>query len=133
MHLLAVLAASQPALEFVGGRLQRAVEGLRAALPADHRTAPGVGGDLDMLAVLALATVVLVGEFDVEAMDRVVNAFGAGELVSHVDPKVVGNLDVAPGHLEVRCHGGVGAAGVRVGRVGAGAVGGELGRTHGLG
>ena len=122
MHLLAVFTAPQSALKLVGGSLEGAVEGLRAPLPADHRTTSGMRGNLDMLAVLALATVVLMGEFDVEAMDRVVDALGAGEFVSHVNPEVVGNLDVAAGYLDMCGDRGVGAGGI-----GVGGVGGELG------
>jgi hypothetical protein len=75
-----------------------------------------------MLAVLALAAVLLMLKLDVETADRVVQPFGASELMAHVDAVVVGHLDVAAGHLDVG-----------VGSVGRGGVGAELGRVHGLG
>ena len=111
MHLLAVLAAAQPALEFVGRSLEGTVEGFGAALAAHHRAASGMRGDLDMLAVLALPTIVLVGELDVEPVDRVIDAFSTRELSADVDAEVIGNLDVTAGHLDVSRRGGVGIGG----------------------
>ena len=68
-------------------------------------------GDLDMLAVLALPTIVLVGELDVEPVDRMIDAFSTGELSADVDAEVIGNLDVTAGHLDVSRRGGVGIGG----------------------
>jgi hypothetical protein len=100
MHLATVLAATQPALEFVDGRLEGAIEAVRAALTAHHRSV-SVGGDLDVLAVLALAAVLLMLKFDVESADRVVDPFGANELLAHINAVVIRYLDVAAGHLDV--------------------------------
>ena len=108
MHLATVLAATQPALEFVDGGLEGAVEAIRAALAAYHRPI-AVCGDLDVLAILALSPVALMGKFDVEAADRVVDAFGANELLPHIDAVVVGNLHIAAGHLNVGVGHGFGA------------------------
>ena len=101
MHLAAVLAAPHPAFELVHRGLKGAVEAVRAPLPAHHRTAT-VRSDLDVLAVLALPTVLLVFQLHVEATDRTVDPFDAGQLLPHVDAVVVGHLDVAASHLDVR-------------------------------
>ena len=79
-------------------------------------------GDLDVLTALALASVVLVREFDVESLDRVIDPFDAGEFLPDVDAVVIGNLDVAAGQLDVSIR-----------ARGALAVSGGLGGLHGLG
>ena len=114
VHLLPVLAAAQPAFQLVHGGLERSVETVRTALAADNRPLAGVRGDLHMLGVLALTPVVLVGEFDVEAMDGVVDPLGPGEFLGDVDPVVIGDLDVAARHLDIGIGGGSGVlVGVR--------------------
>ena len=62
------------------------------------------------------------GKFDVEAADRVVDPLGADELLPHVDPVVVGDFDVAAGHLNM----GIGCG------FGAVIIGGELRGMRGL-
>ena len=123
MHFLAVLAATQPALKFVNGGLEGAVERVGATLAANDRSTVDVCGDLHALAVLALTAIVLVGQLDVEAVDRMIDPLSPGELLPDIDAEVVGDLDVAAGHLDM----GDGP------RVGALAVGGGVRRLHGLG
>ncbi len=94
VHLAAVLAAAQPALEFADRRLQGGVEAVRAGLAADDGAAAS-RGDLDVLTVLALAPVALMVEFDVEEVDGAVESFQAGQFLGDVDAEVFGNLDVA--------------------------------------
>jgi hypothetical protein len=48
-----------------------------------------------VLAVLPLASVAFVVEFDVEQVDGAVEALEARQLLGDVDAEVVGNLDVA--------------------------------------
>jgi len=122
VHLAAVLTATQAALEFVNGGLESAVKGVRTALTAHNRSI-AIGGDLDMLAVLALAAILLMLKLDIETPDRVVDSFGAGEFLPHIDAVVVGNLDVAARHLDV---------GVRR-AIGLLVACGQLRRFHGLG
>jgi hypothetical protein len=87
------------------GRLEGAVEAIRAALAAHHRAA-AMRGDLDVLTVLTLATVFLVLKLHAETLNRGVDPFDAGELLPHIDAVVVGNLNVAAGQLHVGIGGG---------------------------
>ena len=94
MHLAAVLAPTQPALEFGHRRLERGIEAVGTRLAADYRPAPP-RGDLDALTGFALATVAFVVEFDVEEIDGLVESLQAGEFLRDVDAEMIGDLDVA--------------------------------------
>ena len=124
VDLAAVLAAPEPVLEFAHGPLEGGVEAVGTRFAAHHRTATACR-DLDMLAVLALAPVLLVVEFDVEQVDGAIEALQSSELLGNVDAEVFGDLDVAALDDDV---------GVRLGRR-LGVVGkhGRAGRIHGLG
>jgi hypothetical protein len=60
-----------------------------------------VRGDLHVLTVLTLATVVLVLKLHAETLNRGIDPFDAGELLPHIDAVVVGNLNVATGQLHI--------------------------------
>ena len=57
--------------------------------------ASGAGRDLYVLAVLALAAIALMIEFDVEEVDAAVKSLESGQLFGDVNAEVVGDLDVA--------------------------------------
>ena len=80
VDLAAVLAAPQPVLQFVDGGLEGAVETVGTTLAADDGSA-SARGDLDVLTVLALATVAFVLELDVETVDRAIEPLEASELL----------------------------------------------------
>ena len=100
MHLAAVLAATDPALQFVHSGFEGTVKTVGAALTTDHRAA-SVGGNFDVLAVLTLPAVVLMLELHIETLDGAVQPFYAGELLPHIDAVMVGNLDIASRHLDI--------------------------------
>jgi len=91
----------------VHGGLEGAVEAVGAAFAADDGAA-SARGDLDVLAVLALAAVAFVLELDVEAVDRAIEPLEASELLCDIDAVVVGDLDVAASHLDFGAAIGVG-------------------------
>ena len=94
VDLAPVLATPQPVLEFADGRFECGIETVGAGLASDDGPAAS-RGDLDVLAVLPLATVAFVVEFDVEQVDGPIEALQARQLLCDVEAEVVGNLDVA--------------------------------------
>jgi hypothetical protein len=94
VHLAAILAATQPALQFDDRRLECGIEAVGASLAADHRTATP-RGDLHALTGLTLAAVAFMIEFDVEQVDGSVEPFQSGEFLGDIDAEVIGDLDVA--------------------------------------
>ena len=90
----AIFDATQPALQLGHRGLERAVETVGAGLPADHRPATA-SSDLDVLTGLALATVALVVELDVEQIEGSVESLQTSEFLRDVDAEVVGDFDVA--------------------------------------
>ncbi len=90
----AIFHAPQPAFQLGDRGLEGGIETVGAGFATDHRPATA-SGDLDVLAGLALATVALVVEFDIEQVDGSVESLQAGEFLRDVDAEVVGDFDVA--------------------------------------
>ncbi len=89
-----IFHAPQPAFQLGDRGFEGGIETVGAGLAADYRPTTA-SGDLDVLARLALATVALVVEFDIEQVDGSVESLQAGEFLRDVDAEVVGNFDVA--------------------------------------
>jgi hypothetical protein len=94
VHPPPVRGPAQPGVELVDRLVQGAVEVARTRLGADHRTA-GDAGDLDALAVVRLAGIALVLQFDAHLDELLIVAFDLLELLRYVHSIMVGYLDVA--------------------------------------
>ena len=94
MNSAAVVGLAEPSLEFEHAGIQRGVEICGAGLGADDRSL-AVAGDLDALAHLGLAGILLVGELDVEPDDAGVQAFRQGHFLGDMAPEVLGYVNVA--------------------------------------
>ena len=94
VDLATVLAAAQPVLQLGHCGLERGIETVGARFAAHHRTA-AARGDLDVLAVLALSTVLLVVKLDIEQVDGSIEALHPGQLLGNIDAEVFRDLDIA--------------------------------------
>jgi hypothetical protein len=90
----AIFDATQPTLQLGDRGLECAIETVCAGLAADHRPATA-SGDLDVLTGLALTSVALVVELDVEQIEASVESLQTSEFLRDVDAEVVGDFDVA--------------------------------------
>src|SRR5262249_39306931 len=94
VHTTPVRAAAQPGVQLGDGIVQRAVEIPGAGFGSDYRPARSAG-DLDALALLRLAWILLVKQFDIDSDDLAVVTPYLVQLLRDVQPVMVRHLDVA--------------------------------------
>ena len=114
--------AAQPLLESGVGDVERRVLVVGHGLGTDHRTTTHAG-ELHLEGAVGLARVVLLAHLDVDATEVDAEPVDTVELVRHVVPEPLGNLDVAAadddldgcvhaGHDGVTSFAGLGPAGL---------------------
>jgi hypothetical protein len=100
-----VVSSAEPLLEFADRELESGGE-VGAVRFGAHRRASSGAGDLDTVARLGPARVLLVVDHDVEVDDVAAVALEPGQSLGDVRAIVVGRIDVAPRHDDLHLVGG---------------------------